>query len=369
MEKIKVLIVDDSAVIRQLVKEILESDPGIEVVGVASDPIFAEKKLEKLKPDVITLDVEMPRMDGISFLKKLMKTNPVPVVMVSAHTDHHAAETIRALELGAVDFITKPKMNIAEGIEALREEIVTKVKAAARAKIRNKNTARPSDGEIHLAVSPAYSVDEVVSKGRIRAAEPKDKMDSVIVLGASTGGTVAISDLLQLMPVDSPGIVIVQHMPEKFTKAYADRINGIVDLTVKEAEDGDRVKMGLVLIAPGGKHMLLQRDKKGFYVQIKDGPPVNRHKPSVDVLFRSAANSVGKRAIGIILTGMGADGAKGMLELKEAGAFNIAQDEDSCVVFGMPKAAIEIGAVDKVAPIETMPALILGHAAGYRKPA
>lgn len=350
MAKIKVLIVDDSAVTRQVVKDILEGDPGIEVVGIAGDPFFAEPKIEKLKPDVITLDIEMPRMNGITFLDKLMKTNPVPVVMLSAHTDRHATETIRALELGAVDFITKPKVNIAQGIESLREEIITKIKAAAKANIRKKSD-RP-------AVLPKHSVDEVIKPDRATGPKPND---NVIVLGASTGGTVAINDLLQLMPVDSPGIVIVQHMPEKFTKAYADRINGLVDLTVKEAEDGDRVRRGLVLIAPGGKHMLLQRDGKGFYVQIKDGPPVNRHKPSVDVLFRSAANSAGKKAIGVILTGMGSDGARGMLELKEAGAFNIAQSKESCVVFGMPKAAIEMGAVDKTVPIELMPSLIIAQ--------
>ncbi len=352
MAKIKVLIVDDSAVTRQIVKDILDNDPGIEVVGIASDPVFAEPKIEKLKPDVITLDIEMPRMNGITFLDKLMKTNPIPVVMLSAHTDHHAVETIKSLELGAVDFITKPKINIAQGIESLREEIITKIKAAAKANIRKKPN--------RLVVLPKHSVDEVIKPDRVTGPKPND---NVIVLGASTGGTVAISDLLQLMPVDSPGIVIVQHMPEKFTKAYADRINDLVDLTVKEAEDGDRVGRGLVLIAPGGKHMLLQRDGKGFYVQIKDGPPVNRHKPSVDVLFRSAANSAGKKAIGVILTGMGSDGARGMLELKEAGAFNIAQSKESCVVFGMPKAAIEMGAVDKTVPIELMPSLIIAQVA------
>lgn len=353
MAKIKVLIVDDSAVVRQIVKDILERDPDIEVVGVASDPIFAESKMERLKPDVLTLDIEMPRMDGISFLEKLMKTKPLPVVMFSSHTDRHAVQTIRALEIGAVDFITKPKINLAEGIEALKEEVITKVKAAAKAKIKKTTTTTTT-----LITRPKYSVDEVVKRKESSGSKPND---TVVVLGASTGGTVAISNLLEIMPDDSPGIVIVQHMPEKFTKAYADRINNLVDLYVKEAENGDRVSRGLVLIAPGGKHMLLQRDSRGFYVEIKDGPPVNRHKPSVDVLFRSAAHSAENKAIGVMLTGMGSDGAQGMLELKEAGAFNIAQNRETCVVFGMPKAAIEIGAVDKIAPVEAMPAIIMQH--------
>lgn len=352
MEKIKVLIVDDSAVIRQLIKDILETDREIEVVGVAADAHFAEVKIEKLRPDVITLDVEMPGMDGITFLDKIMKTNPLPVVMISSHTDRHAVETLRALELGAVDFVAKPKVNIATGLDSLKEEIIVKVKAAARAKIRKKAAS--------LSVPPRVSVDSVLplNPASSRANTSAGTGEKVIVLGASTGGTVAISNLLEIMPVDSPGIAIVQHMPEKFTRAFADRIDSLVAFNVKEAEDGDRLLRGTVLIAPGGKHMLLQCDGKGFYVQIKDGPPVNRHKPSVDVLFRSAANSAGKRAIGIMLTGMGNDGAKAMLELKRAGSFNIAQSEESCVVFGMPKAAIDVGAVDKVASIDQMPAII-----------
>lgn len=352
MAKIKVLVIDDSAVIRQFVKEILERDSEIEAVEVASDPIFAERKILKFEPDVITLDVEMPSMDGITFLEKIMQTNPLPVIMLSSHTDRHASATLRALELGAVDFITKPKTNIAESIETIEEEILTKVKCAARAKVR----AKP----VKLVAPPRYSVDSVIERQKERQKTVGGKaVENVIVLGASTGGTVATSDLLEIMPPDSPGIAIVQHMPANFTKAYAERINGLVSLTVKEAENGDRVERGKVLIAPGGKHMLLQRDGRGFYVEIKDGPPVNRHKPSVDVLFRSAAHAAGDRAIGIMLTGMGSDGAQGMLEMKEAGAFNIAQSKESCVVFGMPKSAIEVGAVDKVARIESMPAFIM----------
>ncbi|MBS3910191.1 MAG: chemotaxis response regulator protein-glutamate methylesterase [Actinobacteria bacterium] len=350
MSKIKVLVVDDSAVIRQLVKEILERDPAIEVVAVASDAYFAERKLKVHAPDVITLDVEMPGMDGISFLEKIMHSNPTPVVMLSSYTDRRAAETFKALEFGAVDFVTKPKANIGEGIEALAEELIAKVKAASKANIRK---TQPK-----LVAAPAHSVDEVVARKRFTGSKHGD---GVIVLGASTGGTVAISDLLVLLPKDSPGIVIVQHMPEQFTKAYADRINGLVDLDVREAKNGDRVRRGAVLIAPGGRHMLLQKDIQGYYVQIKDGPPVNRHKPSVDVLFRSAANSAGHEAIGIILTGMGNDGAKGMRELKDAGAFNIAQSKETCVVFGMPRVAIELGGVDKIASIEEIPRLLAGR--------
>ncbi|MHB8841870.1 MAG: chemotaxis-specific protein-glutamate methyltransferase CheB, partial [Candidatus Aquicultor sp.] len=291
MANIRVLVVDDSAVIRQLVKEILERDREIEAVEVASDPVFAERKILKFKPDVITLDVEMPGMDGITFLEKIMQTHPVPVVMLSSHTDRNASETLRALELGAVDFITKPKTNISENIETIEEEILTKVKGAVRANVRTKPTK--------LAAPPRYSVDEVIKR---QTTHGGNAAENIIVLGASTGGTVAISDLLGFMPADSPGIVIVQHMPPYFTKAYAERINGLIDLDVREAENGDRVERGTVLIAPGGKHMLLQRDGRGFYVDVKDGPPVNRHKPSVDVLFRSAAHSAGAKAIGVILT-------------------------------------------------------------------
>lgn len=347
MSKIKVLVVDDSAVIRQLVKEILESDSEIEVVAVASDAHFAERKIQVHAPDVITLDVEMPGMDGITFLEKIMQTNPIPVVMLSSYTDSHASETFKALELGAVDFVKKPKISSSEAIEVLAEELIAKVKAASKANIRKKESkpvlvsARPVDKELERKHTAPSRIGE-----------------SIIVLGASTGGTVAISDFLALLPKDSPGIAIVQHMPEQFTKAYADRINGLVKLDVSEARNGDRVRRGIVLIAPGGKHMLLQKDYQGYYVQVKDGPPVNRHKPSVDVLFRSAASSAGHEAIGIILTGMGSDGAKGMRELKDAGAFNIAQSKETCVVFGMPRVAIELGGVDKIASIEQIPYLL-----------
>jgi two-component system chemotaxis response regulator CheB len=352
-DRIKVLIVDDSALVRQFVKEILEEDDEIEVVGIAIDAAFAAKKIKALKPDVITLDIEMPGMDGLSFLEKLMKELPTPVVMLSSLTEKHAAATIKALELGAVDFITKPKSGIADGLEALREEITAKVKTAAKVRIKARHV-NPST----LHVPPAHSVDEIPI---FASRNSGDSTDTVIAIGASTGGTIAISDLLKLMPVGSPGIVIVQHMPEHFTKAYAERIDKLIDLDVREAENGDRVKRGSVLIARGGRHMLLQQDNNGYYVQIKDGPPVNRHIPSVEVLFRSTARTAGSNAIGVMLTGMGGDGAHGMREMRDEGAFNIAQSEESCVVFGMPRVAIEMGGVDKVVPINEMPTLIMNH--------
>jgi two-component system chemotaxis response regulator CheB len=351
--KIKVLIVDDSAVVRQFVKEIIELDRQMEVVAVASDATTALKRIQKCRPDVITLDVEMPGSDGLTFLQDIMKTDPIPVVMLSSHTDKNAETTLKALELGAVDFITKPKVKIVDGIEALKDEIISKVKTAAAAKVKKKSVS-PS----HLEVTKAYHVDEVIKKQVVLKA---GKTDTIIAIGASTGGTVAISDLLETLPADSPGIVIVQHMPEHFTKAYADRVNNIIPMRMKEAADGDRVKRGLVLLAPGGKHMLLERDAKGYFVRIKIGPPVNRHIPSVDVLFRSVAHVAGSNAVGVILTGMGADGARGMREMRDAGSFNIAQSEKSCVVFGMPKVAIEMGGIDKTVSIEQMASIILSH--------
>jgi two-component system chemotaxis response regulator CheB len=352
LPKIKVLVVDDSAVVRQFVKEIIDQEPLMEVVAVAGDADKAMSRIKKFRPDVITLDVEMPGSDGLSFLEKLMKTDPMPVVMLSSHTETNAETTLRALELGAIDFIKKPRVKIAEGIEDLRDEIISKVKAAASAKVKKKSISPDS-----LNVPPVYNVDEVIKK---EAFIHSSRTDTIIAVGASTGGTVAISDFLKMMPADSPGIVIVQHMPEHFTKAYADRVNNIIRMDMKEAEDGDRVKRGLVLLAPGGKHMLLERDGRGYYVKIKKGPPVNRHIPSVDVLFRSVAHSAGQNAIGVILTGMGADGARGIREMRDAGSFNIAQSEESCIVFGMPKIAIEMGGVDKIASIEQIPNIIVG---------
>lgn len=343
--KIKVLIIDDSAMTRQILAELLSHDPDIEVVGAAADPIIAQEKIVRLKPDVITLDVEMPRMDGLIFLEKLMSTNPMPVLMVSSLTEKGCETALRALALGAVDIVTKPRIDIKEKLPEIVEEITQKIKAAARAGIR-------PNALLTLNPPPKNSMDVILKKWNAIPDAAENAMprttDQVIVIGASTGGTEALAEVLSSMPADSPGIVVVQHMPEKFTTAFAARLNSICRITVTEAKDGDRVLAGNALIAPGNFHILLKRSGARYFVEVNDGPSVNRHRPSVDVLFRSVAKYAGSNAIGIIMTGMGDDGARGMKEMKEAGAFNIAQDEESCVVFGMPKEAIAFGGVDRV---------------------
>lgn len=338
-DPIKVLVVDDSALIRRLLTEIINGEPDMKVVGVAHDPIMARDRVKSLHPDVITLDIEMPKMDGLAFLERLMQFRPTPVVMISSLTEKNAQTTLRALELGAVDFVTKPKLGIEQGIQAYSELIVEKVRIAARARLRLP-IAPPR---------PRYSADAVlplVSRGAASSTE------QVIIIGASTGGTEAIREILLAMPPDSPGILIAQHMPEAFTRAFAQRLDALCQIHVKEAEHGERITSGCAYIAPGNAHLLLQRDRSGYTAALNQGPPVNRHRPSVDVLFRSAANCVGKNAIGVILTGMGSDGASGLGEMKQAGAFTLAQDESSCIVFGMPKAAIDMGAVNKVVALK-----------------
>ncbi len=352
MKSIKVLIVDDSALVRKLLTEILSSDPQIEVIGSAPDPIIAVRKIQTLKPDVITLDIEMPKMDGLTFLGKLMKLNPMPVLMFSSLTQGGAEATVKALSLGAIDFITKPRIRLTESMDELRSEITTKVKAAATAKL--KKAIAPV-----LTVPPKYGIDEVLAANRVPPAQDGEK---VLVIGASTGGTVAIEQILNKLPKDAPPTLIVQHMPPLFTKSFAQRVNGLTEMEVVEAKDNDRLKQGTALIAPGGMHMILNKGQKDYYVTVKDGPPVNRHKPSVDVLFRSAANTLGKNAIGVILTGMGDDGARGLREMKNAGAFTIAQDEETCVVFGMPKVAIEMGGVEKILPLGSIAGFVMGLA-------
>ncbi len=342
--KIKVLVVDDSAVVRQTLTSILNSDPHIEVIGTAADPFIAAKKMRKQPPDVITLDVEMPRMDGITFLQKLMSQHPIPVVMCSSLTEEGSRTALRALELGAVEIIAKPRLGTKQFLEESRIRICDAVKAAAAARIARPGALRPKK------VSPKLSADVILPKAAGKAMI--QTTEKVVVVGASTGGTEALRIFLEMMPVDAPGIVIVQHMPEKFTTSFAHRLDSICKVTVKEAENDDTVLRGKVLVAPGNRHMLLKRSGARYYVELKDGPLVSRHRPSVDVLFRSAARYAGPNAVGIIMTGMGDDGAKGMLEMKEAGAVTIAQDEASCVVFGMPKVAIELGGVDKVLPLE-----------------
>jgi len=344
--KIKVLIVDDSALVRQTLSDILSSDPDIEVIGMAQDPIVAVQRIAEQVPDVITLDVEMPRMDGITFLQKLMSQHPIPVVMCSSLAESGSETALKALEYGAVDIITKPKMGTKQFIEESRIRICDSIKAAAAARIMPHRAIRE--------VAPKYTADVMMEAPNAKAMILTT--EKIVAVGASTGGTEALSVFLQMLPEDTPGIVIVQHMPEDFTAAFAKRLKSICKVTVKEAENNDSVVRGHVLIAPGNKHTLLKRSGARYYVEVKDGPLVSRHRPSVDVLFRSAARYAGKNAVGVILTGMGDDGAHGMKEMHDAGAVTIAQDEATCVVFGMPNEAIKRGGVDKVMPLEKVAA-------------
>lgn len=349
-EKIRVLVVDDSAVVRQTLQDILNADPGIEVVATAPDPYVAANKISRSVPDVITLDVEMPRMDGITFLQKIMSQHPIPVVICSSLTGKGAETTLKALECGAVEIIQKPKMGTKQFLQESKTLICDAVKAASLVKPKKIASARD--------IQPKLTADAVIekpvaSKSMIRTTE------KVVAVGASTGGTEALRVFLQALPPTAPGIAIVQHMPENFTTSFAQRLDGLCAITVKEAEDGDSVIPGRALIAPGNKHCLLKRSGARYYVEIKDGPLVSRHRPSVDVLFRSAARYAGANAIGVIMTGMGDDGARGMLEMKQAGAFTLAQDEATSVVFGMPNEAIKRGGVDKVLPLPALAGAVL----------
>jgi two-component system chemotaxis response regulator CheB len=347
-EKIRVLIVDDSAVVRQTLREVLESDPEIEVIATAGDPFVAADRIAEQVPDVITLDIEMPRMDGLTFLRKLMSQHPIPVVICSSLAEEGTQSTFKALEYGAVDIVTKPHLGTKQFLEDSRFILCNAVKAAAQARLR---TLGPSH-----TVEPKLTADAILSPATHAMAETTEK---VVVIGASTGGTEALKTVLETLPADTPGIVIVQHMPELFTRAFANRLDSLCSITVKEAETNDTVIRGRALIAPGNHHLLLKRSGARYYVEIKNGPLVCRHRPSVDVLFRSAARYAGQNAVGVILTGMGDDGARGMLEMKQAGAHTFAQDEASCVVFGMPKEAIKLGGVDKVLPLHAVAAAIL----------
>jgi two-component system chemotaxis response regulator CheB len=348
---IRVLIVDDSAVVRQTLAAVLSSDPEIEVIGTAGDPFAAAERINDEVPDVITLDIEMPRMDGLTFLKKIMSQHPIPVVICSSLAEEGAQSTFRALEYGAVDIITKPRLGSKQFLEESRVAICQAVKAAAGARL---GKLRPSHG-----VEPKLTADAILSAGTGALLETTEK---IVVIGASTGGTEALRLLLEAFPADTPGILIVQHMPELFTKAFANRLDSLCAITVKEAESNDTVIRGRALIAPGNHHMLLKRSGARYYAEIKDGPLVCRHRPSVDVLFRSSARYAGQNAVGVILTGMGDDGARGMLEMKQAGAKTIAQDEATCVVFGMPKEAIKLGGVDKVTALQNIAGAILAYA-------
>ena len=349
-KKIRVLIVDDSAVVRQTMTEILSSDPHIEVMAVAADPFIAAERIREEVPDVITLDVEMPRMDGITFLQKIMSQHPIPVVMCSSLTENGSETALKALEYGAVDIIRKPRMGTKQFLEESRVRICDAVNAASRARLGIIPRVRHE-------ITPKLTADVIMA--RPTGNSMIQTTEKVVVVGASTGGTEALRVFLELLPADSPGIVIVLHMPEGFTRGFAQRLDGICRITVKEAADNDTVVRGRALIAPGNHHLLLKRSGSRYYVEVKDGPLVSRHRPSVDVLFRSAARYAGKNAVGVIMTGMGDDGARGMREMKEAGARNIAQDEKSSVVFGMPNEAIKLGGVELIRPLETIAADVL----------
>jgi two-component system chemotaxis response regulator CheB len=329
--KTRVLIVDDSALVRALLAEIVSAEPDMEVAGVARDPVEARSLVRELSPDVITLDVEMPKMNGLEFLERLMRLRPTPVVMISSVTQSGADATLRALELGAVDFVTKPRLGIAEGVHRTAAEIAAKVRAAARSRLRAPRPAASAPAPLSCAGAAARA--------------------KLICIGASTGGTEAVREMLEVFPADCPATLITLHMPPEFTRRFAARLDGLCRPKVKQAEDGERLLAGHAYVAPGGLHLALKRGSSGYVVRVTDEPPVNRHRPSVDVLFDSAARQAGGDALGVLLTGMGKDGARGLLQMREAGAWTIAQDEATSVVFGMPREAIELGAARQVLPI------------------
>lgn len=378
MPKRKVLIVDDSAVVRRALADILGADPRLEIMATASDPYYAVDKIRKEVPDVITLDIEMPRMDGLTFLRKIMAQHPIPVVVISSLTERGAETAIKALELGAAEVLSKPKMISKSAFDEAKIRICDAVVAASVASIKRRGvqtrprpsqqmpppppvpkprtqTQRDSNG-----LAPKYDADAVLpltsNRSMIQTTE------KVVAIGASTGGTEALLAILKALPLNAPPIVVVQHMPEVFTRSFAERLNEVCKISVKEAQNGDSVIRGRALIAPGNFHLILRRSGARYYVEVKEGQMVNRHRPSVDVLFRSVANFAGKNAIGILLTGMGADGARGLLEMQEAGANTVAQDEKSCVVFGMPHEAIKLGAANKVLPLDQMAGFISKNA-------
>lgn len=344
-QKIKVLIIDDSALIRSILKEVINSYADLEAVGAASNPLQAREMIRTLNPDVLTLDVEMPEMDGLTFLEKLMRLRPTPVLMISSLTEKGSDAALRALELGAVDFLPKPKLGISEGLREYSEEIADKIRAAYASKAR---LARK------VEASAATSTEALPELGnRITSTE------KVIILGASTGGTEAIKEFLIRLPADAPGILIAQHMPEAFTKSFAARLDSLCKINVVEAQGNERVLPGHAFIAPGHSHLLLKRSGANYMTELSQSPPVNHHRPSVEVLFRSAAKNAGKNVLGVMLTGMGKDGANAMLEMRQAGAYNFAQNEETCVVFGMPREAIAVGAVDEIVPIQDMAQRVL----------
>jgi two-component system, chemotaxis family, protein-glutamate methylesterase/glutaminase len=354
--KIRVLIVDDSASVRQILSTILSEDPDIEVMATASDPFAAARRLQSELPDVILLDIAMPKMDGITFLRKIMAQHPIPVIICSSLTEDGSEQMFEALEAGAVDIVPKPRVDTRQALFESSARLREAVKAAARAKVRPRPARRPM-------IEKKLTADAIMPPPLAGRSRPVT--ERIVCIGASTGGTEALADVLEALPPHCPGILIVQHMPQGFTAAFARRLNGTCQIQVKEAEDGELVQAGCAYIAPGSKHMLLQRTGLRYHIAIKEGPPVSRHRPSVDVLFRSAAQFAGPNALGIIMTGMGDDGARGLLEMRKLGAPTRAQDEESCVVFGMPKEAIARGAAEKIVPLRLIPREItLWHQAG-----
>ncbi|MFG6449666.1 chemotaxis response regulator protein-glutamate methylesterase [Roseateles sp. BYS180W] len=341
MAKTSVVVVDDSALVRSILTEIINRQSDMHCIGAAADPLAAREMIRALNPDVITLDVEMPKMDGLDFLSRLMRLRPMPVVMVSTLTERGAEVTLKALELGAVDFVAKPKIGVADGIRALAQDITDKIRIASRAHIRRSPT--PAAGGT-AAPRPAVNIP---SLGRLST-------EKIIFIGASTGGTEATKDVLVNLPADCPAVCITQHMPPGFTRSYAARLDGLCKIKVKEAQDGERILPGHGYIAPGGMHFSIERSGANYIARVQDGDPVNRHKPSVEVLFNSAARVVGQNALAIMLTGMGADGARAMKTMKDAGSYNLVQDEATCVVFGMPREAIAAGAADEILPLQSI---------------
>ncbi|MBV8617572.1 MAG: chemotaxis response regulator protein-glutamate methylesterase [Curvibacter sp.] len=357
-KKIRVVVVDDSALVRSLLSEIINRQRDMECVGTANDPLIAREMIRELNPDVITLDVEMPRMDGIDFLGRLMRLRPMPVLMISTLTEKGAEVTLRALELGAIDFVAKPRVGLANGINELANQIVDKIRVAAVAHVRRAHKEPLAAEHAHAPGAPAPARPPAPTLiGRLST-------EKLICIGASTGGTEAIKEILVRMPADSPGIVITQHMPPGFTTSFAARLNGLCQITVKEAVNGERILPGHAYIAPGGKQFSLARSGANYVAVVDDGEPVNRHKPSVEVLFKSAAAVVGRNAYGVMLTGMGNDGAKAMREMKDAGSYNYVQDEASCIVFGMPREAIAHGAADEVLPLDKIAPALLTRLSG-----
>jgi len=368
MPKTRVVVVDDSALVRSMLTEIINRQPDMECIGAAADPFVAREMIRNLNPDVITLDVEMPRMDGLDFLSKLMRLRPMPVVMVSTLTERGAEVTLKALELGAVDFVSKPKIGVVDGLRQLSDDITDKIRVASKARIHRLATsaapaASPTGGVPTSAARATPGASPTAPKPLNTGSYSLGRLstEKLIFIGASTGGTEATKEVLLSLPADAPGVVITQHMPPGFTRNYAARLDGLCKIRVKEASDGERILPGHAYIAPGGLHLSVERSGANYIARVQDGDPVNRHKPSVEVLFKSAARVAGPNAIGIMLTGMGADGAKAMREMRDAGAYCVAQDEASCVVFGMPREAIAAGAVQEVLPLNKIAQHVLDH--------